>query len=106
MKRINRTILQPNSTVELQHITGYTAYLFHHLQLDIEIEDIQKLEKNLELIIDKDYGDIFAYRFDAPEPVADFMGYYGNWEYTTNFELLKEEEKLRVKLICRDWTWN
>ncbi len=103
-----RKLFKPNSEVELQHIWGYTAYLFRHIQyeFDIEVEEIQRVEKNLEMIIDKEFGDIYAYRFDYPVPVEEFMEYFGNWELTIHGKELSETDQFRLKLLCRERAWN
>lgn len=60
---------------ELQYINGYTAYIFKHIHYDfiMEISEIQQLEWNLEMVIDREYGTIYAYRYDYPPPVAEFV---------------------------------
>ena len=103
-----RNFYKPDSKVELQHIWGYTAYLFRHIQyeFDVDLDDIQREERNLEMIIDREFGDIYAYRFDYPDRIAAGMAYYGTWVLTLHGRELQEKDRLRLKLLCRERAWN
>ncbi len=101
-------MFKPDSEVVLQHIWGYTAYLFRHIQyeFEVDVEEIQWMEKNLEMIIDKEFGDIYAYRFDFSDKLEEIMEYDGSWELTEQGKELMEKDQLRLKLLCRDRAWN
>ena len=103
-----RKMFKPDSEVELQHIWGYTAYLFRHIhyEFDMDLEEIQWMEKNLEMIIDREFGDIYAYRFDYSSKVEEIMEYDGRWVFTAQGNELKAEDRLRLKLLCRERAWN
>lgn len=88
-------------------LQGIQAYLIWYIYNDcqIRLETLMDLDKNLQLVISED-GDVFAYRYDHPSDMKGMVKDDGKWKLTKEGIKQNFNDRLRLKLLCRDYVTN